>query len=178
MTEIESTTGTCNYMSPEQALGEEVDQRTDIWALGIVMYEMLTGKLPFDAQYDQAIIYSILNKELDLAQLNTQLPDGFSTIIFKCLKKEKDERYQQIEELISELIEIKKDSSITYSALQPKLPTFLSKSRREIISDKTILVAREQELEKLERFLDSALSGTRSISFCYAVNPEPVRQLW
>lgn len=165
MTEIESTTGTCNYMSPEQALGEEIDQRTDIWALGIVMYEMLTGKLPFDAQYDQAIIYSILNKELELDQLNSQLPDGFSPIIFKCLKKDKNERYQQLEELISELIEVKKDSSIIYSALQPKLPAFLSKSSREIISDKTILVAREQELEKLGRFLDSALSGQGQLAF-------------
>ena len=165
LTEIESTTGTCNYMSPEQALGEEIDKRTDIWALGIVMYEMLTGKLPFDAQYDQAIIYSILNKELELEQLNSQLPDGFSPIIFKCLKKDKNERYQQLEELISELIEIKKDSSIIYSALQPKLPAFLSKSRREIISDKTILVAREQELEKLGRFLDSALSGQGQLAF-------------
>ena len=86
LTDIVSTTGTCNYMSPEQALGEEVDQRTDIWALGIVMYEMLTGKLPFDADHDQAIIYSILNKELDLEKLNTQLPEGFSFIIFKCLE--------------------------------------------------------------------------------------------
>ena len=165
MTDIVSTTGTCNYMSPEQALGEEVDQRTDIWALGIVMYEMLTGKLPFDADHDQAIIYSILNKELDLEKLNTQLPEGFSFIIFKCLNKDKNERYQQIEELIPELTEIKKDSSITYSVLQPKLPSFFDYESGEVISDRTVLVAREQELEKLEKLLDSALAGKSQLVF-------------
>ena len=165
LTDIEFTTGTCNYMSPEQALGEEVDQRTDIWALGIVMYEMLTGELPFDSNFDQSIIYSILNKELDIEKLKTQLPEGFSFIIFKCLNKDKNKRYQQIEELIPELIEIKKDSPITYSALQPKLPPFLSKGSGEIITEKTVLVAREQELEKLERFLDSALAGKSQLVF-------------
>jgi len=165
LTDIVSTTGTCNYMSPEQALGEEVDQRTDIWALGIVMYEMLTGKLPFDSDHDQAIIYSILNRELDLEKLNTQLPEGFSFIIFKCLNKDKNERYQQIEELIPELIEIKKDSSVTYSVLQPKLPSFFDYESGELITDRTVLVAREQELEKLEKLLDSALTGKSQLVF-------------
>jgi serine/threonine protein kinase/predicted ATPase len=165
LTDIGSTTGTCNYMSPEQALGEEVDQRTDIWALGIVMYEMLTGKLPFDSDHDEAIIYSILNRELDLEKLNTQLPEGFSFIIFKCLNKDKSERYQQIEELIPELIEIKKDSSITYSVLQPKLPSFFDYESGEVIADRTVLVAREQELEKLEKFLHSALAGKSQLVF-------------
>ncbi len=165
LTDIEFTTGTCNYMSPEQALGEEVDQRTDIWALGIVMYEMLTGELPFDSNCDQSIIYSILNRELDLEKLKTKLPEGFSFIIFKCLNKNKNERYQQIEELILELIEIKKDSSITYSALQPKLPSFFDYESGEVIADRTVLVAREQELEKLEKFLDSALAGKSQLVF-------------
>ena len=115
--------------------------------------------------YDQAIIYSILNKELDLEKLNTQLPEGFSHIIFKCLNKDKNERYQQIEELISELIEIKKDSSITYSVLQPKLPSFFDYKSGEVISDRTVLVAREQELEKLEKLLDSALAGKSQLVF-------------
>ncbi len=165
LTETESTTGTCNYMSPEQALGEEADQRTDIWALGIVMYEMLTGKPPFDSNYNQAIIYSILNREIDLEKLKTKVPEDFSLIIFKCLNKDKNERYQEIEELISELREIKKDSSITSSVLKHKLPSYLNSGIGEIISDKTVLVAREQELEKLEIFLDSALSGKSQLVF-------------
>jgi serine/threonine protein kinase/tetratricopeptide (TPR) repeat protein len=163
--DIVSTTGTCNYMSPEQALGEEVDQGTDIWALGIVMYEMLTGKLPFDSDHDQAIIYSILNIELDLEKLNTQLPEGFCSIIFKCLNKNKNQRYQQIEELIPELAEIKKDSSINYSVLQPKLPSFFDYESGEAIVDRTVLVAREQELEKLEKHLNSALVGKSQLVF-------------
>ena len=165
LTQKETTSGTCNYMSPEQVLGERTDQRTDIWALGIMMFEMLTGKLPFDSTYDQSIRYAILNKKLELEKLKTQVPESISPIIFKCLKKDTDERYQQIEELMSELREIKKDSSITYSGIQPKLPPFLDDGIEDIISDKTILVAREEELEKLGRFLDCALSGKGQLAF-------------
>ena len=144
LTEIESTTGTCNYMSPEQVLGEEVDQRTDIWALGIIMFEMLTGKLPFDSNYNQSIIYSILNKELELEKLKTQVPESIGQIIFKCLKKDTDERYQLIEELMFELKEVKRDSLITFSGIQPKFPPFLDDGSEEIISDKSI------QIEQLE----------------------------
>ena len=165
LTQKGSTSGTCNYMSPEQVLGEEVDQRTDIWSLGIMMFEMLTGKLPFDSTYDQSIIHSILNKELELEKLKTQVPESISLIIFKCLKKDADDRYLQIEELMSELREIKKDSTITYSGIQPKLPPFLDDRSEDIISDKSILVAREEELKKLGRFLDSALSGKGQLVF-------------
>ena len=63
LTKESSTLGTVHYMSPEQTMGKEVDQRTDIWSLGVVLYEMLTGKLPFKGDYEQAVIYSILNEE-------------------------------------------------------------------------------------------------------------------
>ena len=162
-TQIDNSSGTCNYMSPEQVLGEEADHRTDIWALGIVMFEMLTGKPPFDSTYNEAIIYSILNVELE--KINTRLPESLNQIIFKCLQKDLNDRYQHIEELISDLLEVKKESSITYSALQPKLPTFLSNGSSEFITDKTVLVAREQELKKLGGFLDAALSGQGQLAF-------------
>ena len=63
ITKEAKTMGTVAYMSPEQAQGQPVDYRTDIWSLGVVLYEMLTGTLPFKGEYDQSIIHSILNRE-------------------------------------------------------------------------------------------------------------------
>ena len=62
LTHIGTTLGTFSYMSPEQSRGAEVDQRTDIWSVGVVLYEMMTGQLPFKGDYEQAVIYSIINE--------------------------------------------------------------------------------------------------------------------
>jgi len=101
LTKEQSTLGTAAYMSPEQAKGEEVDQRSDIWSFGVVLYEMLTGELPFKGDYEQAVIYSILNEKPQTpAKLKSDISPEFESIVFKCLEKQIQRRYQNMEEFI------------------------------------------------------------------------------
>ncbi len=100
ITKTGSTMGTAAYMSPEQARGEAVDHRTDVWSLGIVMYEMLTGLRPFSSEYEQAIVYSILNEDpKPLSSIRFEIPHEFETIIQKAIAKNSEERYQQVADM-------------------------------------------------------------------------------
>ena len=113
LTKVGSTVGTAAYMSPEQAKGEDVDHRTDIWSFGVVLYEMLTGKLPFKGDYEQAVIYSILNEEPELS--NNVTPE-LNYIINKAIAKEREDRYQNANEFLVDLTEIKNEiTSKSYS---------------------------------------------------------------
>ncbi len=97
------TAGTVAYMSPEQALGNEIDQRTDVWALGVILFEMLTGRLPFQGEYEQAVIYSILHEDIDEWK---DVPDEMKPILGKCLEKKAENRYSTMEELADDLEQI------------------------------------------------------------------------
>ena len=95
-----TTMGTAAYMSPEQARGDEVDQRTDVWSLGVVLYEMLTGELPFRGDKETAIVYSILNeKPVPLDAGPTRLPFELEEIVKKALEKNPEKRYASAVEL-------------------------------------------------------------------------------
>jgi len=106
LTKAGMTLGTVAYMSPEQAQGLPIDHRTDIWALGVVLYEMLTGALPFRGEYDQAILYEIVNvdprsipPDLERPALHTNL----QRVVNKALAKKVAERYQQMDEMAQAL---------------------------------------------------------------------------
>ncbi|MDI6767168.1 MAG: protein kinase [Bacteroidota bacterium] len=104
LTKAGSTLGTAAYMSPEQARGEEVDQRSDIFSFGVVLYEMLTTHLPFRGEHVAAIQYSIVNEEPQpLARFNEKVTDEIQHIVSKALEKDRDDRYQHIDDLLSDL---------------------------------------------------------------------------
>jgi non-specific serine/threonine protein kinase len=92
--------GTLTYMSPEQINGITIDDRTDIWSLGVLIYEMLSSRFPFKGEYEQAIIYSILNEEPNqLRSLNSKIPTLLDDIVSKSLAKDPNKRYQHMIEM-------------------------------------------------------------------------------
>ncbi|MEN8152869.1 MAG: protein kinase [Acidobacteriota bacterium] len=132
LTKESSTLGTIHYMSPEQAMGKDVDHRTDIWSLGVILYEMLTGELPFKGDYDQAVIYSILNEEPEpVAEIRSGLPGELERIIKKALVKDPSKRYQHPDDLLVDLKNIKKGSKTDLTEIKKKFSVRkIQKSRR------------------------------------------------
>jgi serine/threonine protein kinase/Tfp pilus assembly protein PilF len=131
LTKTGTTVGTAAYMSPEQARGEEVDHRTDIWSLGVVLYEMLTGQLPFKGEYEQAVMYSILNENpLSIRKLSPGFSEEVENILFKLLEKEQENRYQYCKEIKTDLqMIIKKPQPIVKKTKQKK-EKFLKRNRK------------------------------------------------
>ncbi len=122
-----STVGTISYMSPEQARGEQLDARTDLFSLGTVIYEMATGRLPFHGNTSAVIFHAILERDPTPAvELNSQLPLKLQEIIDKLLEKDRDLRYQSAADLRGDLRRLKRDTESgrkpTSAASGPSVP--------------------------------------------------------
>jgi len=113
LTKAGTMMGTYPYMSPEQVRGKKLDYRTDIWSLGVVLYEMVTNKYPFQGTHPQSIMYQILNEEPEPVMVaRVDIPQEFDKMVTKAMHKDKNNRYQSMNDLISDLrLLLKKNES-------------------------------------------------------------------
>lgn len=167
LTKPSTIIGTVAYMSPEQAKGEEVDHRTDIWSLGAMLYEMLAGERPFKKDREQALIYAILNNNpTPLSLLRSDIPTYIEQVIEKALTKKPSERYQDIQELIQDLkLSLsfpKAEKSIVVLPFEnlspdPEQEYFCDGMTEEIISD----LSKVQKLKVISRSSAMTFKGTK-----------------
>jgi len=157
--------GTFYYMSPEQAVGDEIDSRSDIFSLGVVLYQMLTNRQPFMGEHAGEIIHALLYTEPSrICDIDHDLPNEVEQVVFKALQKKPDSRYQSAIDLktdLEKLNEILHGKTVTLIASDITVEEVFEK-HRGIYSD---LIGREQEMQHLQGHLTRMLNGTGSAVF-------------
>ena len=136
LTKSETVLGTPGYMSPEQAQRQPLDRRTDIWSLGVVVYEMVTGRLPFEGEREQAVLYAITNEEPEpITALRARVPLELDRIVGKAMAKSPEERYPHIDDMLVDLRELEKKSVSGKSTVLRHQP---SAEPRQAVSDPAV----------------------------------------
>jgi len=112
LTKEGSTVGTAGYMSPEQVQGQEADHRSDIFSLGVLLYELISGELPFKGVHETALMYEIVNVDpAPMSAINQEIDPELDRIVLECLQKEPDERYNSAKDIAKDLKRFKRESS-------------------------------------------------------------------
>jgi serine/threonine-protein kinase len=160
--------GTAEYMSPEQVDAKEVDKRSDIYSLGIILYEMITGRLPFEGETTLSIaLKHKTEKPLDPSQFNAQIPEDLSRVILRCIEKDRDKRYQETEELLAELGKIE-EGITTGERIIPKRKPITSKKIRETFRKPRMMTA--------ALFMAVVVAGLVILYFLRKEPPPPPRE--
>jgi len=132
ITKVGTAMGTVDYMSPEQARGEEVDERTDVWSLGVILYEMISGKLPFRGEHEQAVVYSILNEDpAPVKGLSRSIPLELEKIMRKALSRYPARRYASAGEMAAALEDLK--AKLISGESLTSIQMIFRKSRKRLI---------------------------------------------
>jgi serine/threonine protein kinase/CheY-like chemotaxis protein/Tfp pilus assembly protein PilF len=131
ITEAGTIVGTPEYMSPEQVEGQETDQRSDIYSLGVILYEMIAGKVPFegDSTLDVALMHKTESPR-DPREINPHISEGMSRLILNCLEKDKEKRYQNVDSILSDLAKVEKGVPVVERYKEKKRPE--AKVRKEV----------------------------------------------
>jgi len=158
--------GTVDYMSPEQARGEPVDHQTDIWSLGVVLYEMLTGQRLFTAESDAALIHKIIYEEpTGVRGLNPDVPSGLSIVLARAMAKNKEDRYASISEFLGDIRDFKALEEEKHGPGKKRRDTrpmgmmAAEEVTAAFIAERTPFVGRNSERAELQRFLLQAAQG-------------------
>jgi serine/threonine protein kinase len=123
VTEAGVIIGTPEYMSPEQVEGKEVGKRSDIYSVGVILYEMVTGRIPFEG--DAALSIALKHKSempQEPRQINAKIPKNLSRVILKCMEKDKEKRYEGADDLLSELVKIEQAISTAERVVPRRIP--------------------------------------------------------
>ncbi len=125
LTKSHATLGTIRYVAPEQIRGDRVDGRADLWAIGVMLYEMLAGTPPFRGEHEVSILHAVLHEEPPrISRVNPDLPLAFDELIGALLQKDPEGRYQSAEALLTDIVALKRGAALTHK------PPFWSRTAR------------------------------------------------
>jgi predicted ATPase/predicted Ser/Thr protein kinase len=164
LTDALAVVGTVPYMAPEQLKGEAVDERTDVYGAGAVLYEMVTGRRPFPEPRSPQLIASILNRAPEPPrEVNRGISSALERIILKALEKQVERRYPSSQDLLEDLLRLSSSDARPKISVSP--PPFMEREEEQAHAGRPLFVARVEELAKLSEFLQSALRGNGRVAF-------------